>query len=64
MDLSAEEQGRLSQDEETPDLDQTVAGDVERRLEGTGASEHQFQKAISAWRSELPRRTRAQLELR
>ena len=53
MDLSAEEQGRSSLDEALSATVDNEAG-VDGSLTGSGEqskNEHQFQKAISVWRS-------------
>ena len=55
MDLSAEEQGRSSLDEaRSPILDHDRGVDGNGPIAGDQSKdEHQFQKAISAWRSSL-----------
>ena len=54
MDLSAEEQSRPSQDEGPPTSSSFGDAIADGRTNGTDAAkdEHQFQRAISAWRSQ------------
>ena len=53
MDLSAQEQGRLSQDEERSPASKGQNGNINGRQSHASdviQNEHQFQRAIAAWR--------------
>lgn len=50
MNVSAEEEGRASDDESRTE-EVTVEGASKKGQTNTSGPEHQFQKAISAWRS-------------